>query len=45
MLNELGDELVCEAPDWIEVQRFKKSEYWNGTSVGITNNPELVWIP
>jgi prepilin-type processing-associated H-X9-DG protein/prepilin-type N-terminal cleavage/methylation domain-containing protein len=25
------------------VKRFKKSEYWNGTSVGITNNPELVW--
>jgi len=24
-------------------KRFKKSEYWNGTSVGITNNPELVW--
>ena len=24
-------------------QRFKKTEYWNGTSVGITNNPELVW--
>jgi len=24
-------------------RRFKKSEYWNGTSVGITNNPELVW--
>jgi prepilin-type N-terminal cleavage/methylation domain-containing protein/prepilin-type processing-associated H-X9-DG protein len=21
----------------------KKSEYWNGTSTGITNNPELVW--
>jgi len=26
-------------------KRFKKSEYWNGTSVGITNNPELVWVP
>jgi prepilin-type N-terminal cleavage/methylation domain-containing protein/prepilin-type processing-associated H-X9-DG protein len=25
-------------------RHFKKSEYWNGTSVGITNNPELVWI-
>ena len=25
------------------VKRFNKSEYWNGTSVGITNNPELVW--
>jgi len=25
------------------VRRFKKSEYWNGTSKGITNNPELVW--
>ncbi|HEX3856169.1 MAG TPA: prepilin-type N-terminal cleavage/methylation domain-containing protein [Verrucomicrobiae bacterium] len=24
-------------------KRFKKSEYWNGTSVGITDNPELVW--
>lgn len=24
-------------------RRFKKSDYWNGTSVGITNNPELVW--
>ena len=24
-------------------KRFKKSEYWNGTPVGITNNPELVW--
>jgi prepilin-type N-terminal cleavage/methylation domain-containing protein/prepilin-type processing-associated H-X9-DG protein len=24
-------------------RRFKKAEYWNGTSVGITNNPELVW--
>jgi prepilin-type N-terminal cleavage/methylation domain-containing protein/prepilin-type processing-associated H-X9-DG protein len=24
-------------------KRFKKSEYWNGTSKGITNNPELVW--
>jgi prepilin-type N-terminal cleavage/methylation domain-containing protein/prepilin-type processing-associated H-X9-DG protein len=24
-------------------KRFRKSEYWNGTSVGITNNPELVW--
>ncbi len=25
------------------VKRFRKSEYWNGTSVGITNNPDLVW--
>lgn len=25
------------------VKRFNKSEYWNGTSVGITNNPDLVW--
>ena len=24
-------------------RRFRKAEYWNGTSVGITNNPELVW--
>ena len=24
-------------------KRFKKAEYWNGTSIGITNNPELVW--
>ena len=24
-------------------KRFKKSDYWNGTSIGITNNPELVW--
>jgi prepilin-type processing-associated H-X9-DG protein len=24
-------------------KRLKKPEYWNGTSVGITNNPELVW--
>jgi prepilin-type N-terminal cleavage/methylation domain-containing protein/prepilin-type processing-associated H-X9-DG protein len=24
-------------------KRIKKTEYWNGTSVGITNNPELVW--
>jgi prepilin-type N-terminal cleavage/methylation domain-containing protein/prepilin-type processing-associated H-X9-DG protein len=24
-------------------KRFRKAEYWNGTSVGITNNPELVW--
>jgi len=24
-------------------KRFKKSEYWNGSSTGITNNPELVW--
>ncbi|HEX7571415.1 MAG TPA: prepilin-type N-terminal cleavage/methylation domain-containing protein [Verrucomicrobiae bacterium] len=24
-------------------KRFKKSEYWNGSSKGITNNPELVW--
>ena len=27
------------------VKRFRKSEYWNGSTVGITNNPELVWIP
>jgi prepilin-type N-terminal cleavage/methylation domain-containing protein/prepilin-type processing-associated H-X9-DG protein len=26
-------------------KRFKKSEYWNGSSVGITNNPDLVWYP
>jgi prepilin-type processing-associated H-X9-DG protein len=25
------------------VKWFKKSAYWNGTSVGITNNPELIW--
>lgn len=25
------------------VKWFKKSSYWNGTSKGITNNPELVW--
>jgi prepilin-type processing-associated H-X9-DG protein/prepilin-type N-terminal cleavage/methylation domain-containing protein len=24
-------------------RRFRKSEYCNGTSAGITNNPELVW--
>lgn len=24
-------------------KHFKKSEYWNGTRSGITNNPELVW--
>ncbi|HUZ06570.1 MAG TPA: DUF1559 domain-containing protein [Candidatus Paceibacterota bacterium] len=24
-------------------RHFHKSEYWNGSSVGITNNPELVW--
>ncbi|HEY5234122.1 MAG TPA: prepilin-type N-terminal cleavage/methylation domain-containing protein [Verrucomicrobiae bacterium] len=24
-------------------KHFKKSEYWNGSSVGITNNSELVW--
>jgi prepilin-type N-terminal cleavage/methylation domain-containing protein/prepilin-type processing-associated H-X9-DG protein len=24
-------------------KRFRKSEYWNGTSVGVTNNPELIW--
>ena len=24
-------------------KHFNKSEYYNGTSVGITNNPELVW--
>jgi prepilin-type N-terminal cleavage/methylation domain-containing protein/prepilin-type processing-associated H-X9-DG protein len=24
-------------------KRFRKAEYWNGSSVGITNNPELVW--
>jgi prepilin-type processing-associated H-X9-DG protein/prepilin-type N-terminal cleavage/methylation domain-containing protein len=24
-------------------KRFKKSEYHNGTTVGITNNPELIW--
>jgi len=24
-------------------KHFRKSEYWNGTSIGITNNPELVW--
>jgi prepilin-type N-terminal cleavage/methylation domain-containing protein/prepilin-type processing-associated H-X9-DG protein len=22
---------------------FKKSDYWNGSSTGITNNPELIW--
>jgi prepilin-type processing-associated H-X9-DG protein len=27
------------------VKRFKKSEYWNGSSVGITNNPDLIWTP
>jgi len=28
------------------VQRFKNSEYWNfATGKGITNNPELVWVP
>ena len=24
-------------------KHFKKSEYWNGTGSGITNNPEMVW--
>ena len=24
-------------------RRFKKTAYFNGTSIGITNNPELVW--
>jgi len=24
-------------------RHFKKLEYWNGTSTGITNNPEMVW--
>ena len=24
-------------------KHFKKSEYWNGTGSGITNNPDLVW--
>lgn len=23
--------------------RFRKMEYWNGTSVGVTDNPDLVW--
>ncbi len=27
------------------VKHFKKTEYYNGTSVGITNNPELIWFP
>ena len=27
------------------VKRFKKCEYWNGSTVGITNNPDLVWTP
>ncbi|MGH7975923.1 MAG: prepilin-type N-terminal cleavage/methylation domain-containing protein [Limisphaerales bacterium] len=26
-------------------KHFKKSEYWNGSSVGITNNPDLIWTP
>jgi prepilin-type processing-associated H-X9-DG protein len=27
-------------------KRFKNTEYWNfATGKGITNNPELVWIP
>ena len=24
-------------------KHFRKAEYWNGTAVGITNNPELIW--
>ena len=28
------------------VARFRNTEYWNfSTNKGITNNPELVWIP
>jgi prepilin-type N-terminal cleavage/methylation domain-containing protein/prepilin-type processing-associated H-X9-DG protein len=24
-------------------KRFKKTDYFNGTSIGVTNNPELIW--
>jgi prepilin-type N-terminal cleavage/methylation domain-containing protein/prepilin-type processing-associated H-X9-DG protein len=27
------------------VKRFSKIEYYNGSSVGITNNPDLIWFP
>jgi prepilin-type N-terminal cleavage/methylation domain-containing protein/prepilin-type processing-associated H-X9-DG protein len=27
------------------VKHFKKSEYYNGTGYGITNNPDLIWFP